>query len=72
MTPEDMEVMAIDLLKRKYFQKADKRQKAMGLSYTEAETTDLAKTMVMFAAACMARRDIERLAGLVGNPIVKQ
>ena len=59
MTPEDMEDYAYALLKRKYTQRSDARQKEMGLSYTTAETRDLAKTLVQFASACMAQQAAE-------------
>jgi hypothetical protein len=36
---------------RKYVQRADDRQKEMGLQYTEAETHDLAKTIAKFMVA---------------------
>lgn len=38
-------------LERKYMQTADARQKAMGLSYTEAETHDLAKELANYIFA---------------------
>lgn len=39
------ETTLFDLLSRKYVQRADARQKTMGLQYTEAETHDLAKVI---------------------------
>ena len=38
------------LLRQKYVTRADERQKQIGLSYVEAETKDLAKTLAEFAA----------------------
>jgi hypothetical protein len=37
------ELLILEWLRKKYVQRADERQKAMGLQYTEAETHDLAR-----------------------------
>lgn len=61
-TPEMIEAMEaehsplneqaiFEFLCRKYVQRADQRQKAMGLQYTEAETHDLAHELAAFIAA---------------------
>lgn len=61
-TPEMIEAMEaehsplneqaiFEFLCRKYVQRADRRQKAMGLQYTEAETHDLARELAAFIAA---------------------
>ena len=50
----DLESAIFEFLCRKYVQRADDRQRAMGLQYTEAETHDLASEMARF---------IERLVG---------
>lgn len=48
---------AFAVLCRTYVQRADDRQRAMGLQYTEAETHDLAKVMERYArAAAQAER----------------
>jgi hypothetical protein len=39
---------------RKYVQRADERQRQMGLIYTEAETHDLAKEAATYALASLA------------------
>lgn len=54
-TLEQLQEEALLLLKRRYVQRADERQKQMGLSYTEAETTELAKTIAAFAYNRMPR-----------------
>jgi hypothetical protein len=48
-TPFEDELFAF--LCRKYVQRADGRQKKMGLQYTEAETHDLAREIARFAGA---------------------
>ena len=45
-----------EFLCRKYVQRADERQAAMGLQYTEAETNDLAKECATFAQRQSAGR----------------
>ncbi len=40
-----------EFLCRKYVQRSDQRQKAMGLQYTEAETHDLAQELAAFFRA---------------------
>jgi hypothetical protein len=45
---------AFDLICRKCVQRADERQKAMGLQYTTVETHDLARMMAVFAEARIA------------------
>jgi hypothetical protein len=45
LTPEQVEKAIFNLLCQKYVQRADDRQKSMGLQYTEAETHDLAHTI---------------------------
>lgn len=45
MTLEDA---LFEFLCRKYVQRSDDRQRAMGLQYTEAETHDLAKEVAAF------------------------
>jgi len=46
-----LEEEVFQLLTRVYVQRADQRQKAMGLQYTLAETHDLAKTVAKFIEA---------------------
>lgn len=41
----------------KYVQRADERQKAMGLQYTEAETHDLAETIAGFISSLRGEQD---------------
>lgn len=48
MTIQAIMDSAEELLRQKYVVRADDRQKAMGLSYLEAETKDLAKTVADF------------------------
>lgn len=43
-----LERLIFDFLCQKYVQRADARQKAMKLQYTEAETHDLAKEIRQF------------------------
>lgn len=59
MTEKELEDYALETLKRKYVQRADQRQKDMGLSYTEAETTDLARTMARYAINVINMHDRE-------------
>lgn len=47
--PFDFEDELFTFLHQKYVQRADERQKAMGLIYMEAETHDLAKEIARFA-----------------------
>lgn len=49
MTPQEqeLELLLFALLARKYVQRADTRQKALGLQYTTAETGDLARTLAL-------------------------
>jgi hypothetical protein len=47
-TPSTLEVMLFGFLCQKYVQRADDRQKAMGLLYTEAETHDLARELSLW------------------------
>lgn len=47
--PYDFEDELFTFLHQKYVQRADERQKAMGLLYMEAETHDLAKEITLFA-----------------------
>jgi hypothetical protein len=47
--PFDFEDELFTFLHQKYVQRADERQKAMGLIYMEAETHDLAKEITRFA-----------------------
>lgn len=44
----ELEADLFTFLTRKYVQRADDRQKAMGLQYTEAETHDLAHEIAGF------------------------
>lgn len=44
----DFEQAIFDFLSRKYVQRSDDRQKAMGLQYMEAETHDLAFELARF------------------------
>jgi hypothetical protein len=44
----ELEAELFAFLRRKYVQRADARQKAMGLVYTEAETHDLAREIARF------------------------
>jgi len=46
----DLETKLFEFLVVKYVQRADARQLALGLQYTEAETHDLAKTLARFLA----------------------
>jgi hypothetical protein len=46
----DVEQALFDFLNRKYVQRSDVRQKAMGLQYMEAETHDLAAEIARFLA----------------------
>lgn len=48
-TPSHQEIFA--WLQGKYVQRADERQKAMGLVYTEAETYDLADSLARYIAS---------------------
>jgi hypothetical protein len=45
---EDLEELLFAFLVRKYVQRADARQKSMGLQYIEAETHDLAREIAKF------------------------
>jgi hypothetical protein len=45
MDPSDIEAEVFAFLCQKYVQRADARQKSMGLQYTEAETHGLAADM---------------------------
>ena len=58
-----------DFLNRKYVQRADGRQKEMGLQYMTAETHDLAKEIGRWVAREMADKDAEiaRLRGHLSN-----
>lgn len=47
-------IKAKEFLTRKYVQRADPRQKEMGLSYTTAETDDLAAAMAAFTLQMMS------------------
>lgn len=62
--PSDLEGGLFDHLCRVYVQRADERQRSMGLQYTEAETHDLAKECAKFV---LAQRDerIRRLEAVV-------
>jgi len=44
----NLEAQLFAFLCRKYIQRADARQEAMGLQYTTAETHDLAKELARF------------------------
>jgi hypothetical protein len=44
----DLQTEIFEFLTRKYVQRADDRQKSMGLQYTEAETHDLAAEIARF------------------------
>lgn len=48
---DELETDLFAFLCAKYVQRADDRQKAMGLQYTEAETRDLARTVARWIAA---------------------
>lgn len=45
---EELEAALFEFLRRKYVQSADERQRDLGLSYTTAETRDLAKEVAAF------------------------
>jgi hypothetical protein len=47
----DFEIAIFEFLEHKYVQRADDRQKAMGLQYMEAETHDLASAIARFVEA---------------------
>ncbi len=46
--------MILNFLNRKYVQRSDERQKAMGLQYTTAETHDLAREINSYIRAMIA------------------
>jgi hypothetical protein len=48
-----LEARLFKFLTRKYVQRADARQRAMGLQYTEAETHDLAGEIARFVVRDM-------------------
>lgn len=50
MSVDQLELLLTLHLKKTYVQQQDERQKAMGLSYTEAETSDLAKSVLRVLA----------------------
>lgn len=52
--PGNLAAQVEAFLRRKYVIRADARQASMGLSYVEAETTDLAKEITRF----IHRRDL--------------
>ena len=45
---QQLEALLFGFLERKYVQRADARQKEMGLQYTTAETHDLARELAKF------------------------
>lgn len=63
LTPEEKILQYLD---QTYDQRADDRQKAMGLSYMEAETHDLAKNMAWVFDQVLAQT-LKRLMGYVEN-----
>jgi hypothetical protein len=58
---DELEHLAEATLRRAYIARADERQKAMGLSYIEAETRDLAKFIARFARQYHATCERDRL-----------
>lgn len=60
MDQKAAETVIFNFLCRKYVQRADTRQKSMGLQYTEAETHDLAKEIAgLFGRIADAERDAD-------------
>jgi hypothetical protein len=49
--PSELESVIFSFLTRTYVQRADDRQKRLGLTYTEAETHDLAREVANFLGA---------------------
>lgn len=68
-----VERAVFDFLCRKYVQRADDRQREMGLTYTVAETHDLAKELTRFLAAqgMPLREDPKGLRPKAGSPVAK-
>lgn len=56
----DLELDLFNFLCRKYVQRADARQKAMGLQYTEAETHDLAREIARFIGGLSTSMEIAK------------
>lgn len=60
MTHDDIEAEVLAFLRRKYVQRADARQKSMGLQYTTAETHDLAEEIArLFARLAPQMQELE-------------
>ena len=53
-SPEEIAERADAMLRQKYVVRADARQREMGLSYIEAETSEMARTIARFAADLLA------------------
>lgn len=67
---QQLEIAVFDWLCRKYVQRADDRQKGLGLQYTEAETHDLAEEIarnVALWADAQCARDQARSATTEGR-----
>lgn len=68
IAPDHIEESVFSFLTAKYVQRADDRQKAMGLQYTEAETHDLAKEVSrLFTPAVEAHQEVEDLTCLLDS-----